>query len=494
MTSLQWFYHLASKSLFTLAVSFLLFACSTEENLPGYPDSFSDADTSTEAAPSPATEPAPAPAPGSIAEPTPPPEPPPGSGSNSPAVIGGANTGSVTEDVDPDRDNLLEVSGKLSIFDSDAGESAFRTNARSGSYGTLNISAAGDWRYSASNGQTAIQSLPAGSSLTDTIRVSSIDGTTRDVIITIIGANDAATISGVSTGSVTEDFDSDGDDLLEVSGKLNITEIDTGESAFRARTRSGLYGSLTINAAGDWSYAANNAQSAIQSLKTGGKITDSIQVSSVDGGTRNITIMINGADDATVISGVSSGSVTEDVDPDGNNLLEASGKLTITDPDSGDAVFNSATHAGTYGSLTIDAAGNWRYSASNSLASIQNLNSGASVTDTLTVNSAGGAAHNVVITIAGADEVSANGDISLSWVAPVEREDGTPISMSEIAGYRVYYGTSQGNYTKQVEIAGSSTMQATLSNLASGTYYIVVTTYDVDGRESAHSQMVTRTI
>jgi len=84
--------------------------------------------------------------------------------------------------------------------------------------------------------------------------------------------------------------------------------------------------------------------------------------------------------------------------------------------------------------------------------------------------------------------------IALSWIAPVEREDGTPISMAEIAGYRVYYGTSQGDYPNEVDIADSSTMQVALSNLVSGTYYIVVTSYDVDGRESGFSQVVTTSI
>jgi hypothetical protein len=85
-------------------------------------------------------------------------------------------------------------------------------------------------------------------------------------------------------------------------------------------------------------------------------------------------------------------------------------------------------------------------------------------------------------------------DVVLSWTAPVEREDGTPISMSEIAGYRVYYGTSEGNYPNKLDIADSYNMQATLSNLASGTYYIVLTSYDMDGRESSFSEVVTKSV
>ena len=76
----------------------------------------------------------------------------------------------------------------------------------------------------------------------------------------------------------------------------------------------------------------------------------------------------------------------------------------------------------------------------------------------------------------------------------MEREDGTPITMAEIAGYRVYYGTSKGNYTNNVDIADRTTMQATLSNLTTGTYYIVMTTYDMDGRESVFSPVVTKSI
>ena len=65
-----------------------------------------------------------------------------------------------------------------------------------------------------------------------------------------------------------------------------------------------------------------------------------------------------------VIDGVDSGSVVEDLDPDGDNLLEIGGKLEISN-NSGEAAFTEATLIGKYGSLTIDAAGNWNYVANN---------------------------------------------------------------------------------------------------------------------------------
>ena len=192
-----------------------------------------------------------------------------------------------------------------------------------------------------------------------------------------------------------------------------------------------------------------------------------------------------------MISGLASGTVIEDLDPDGDNLLEASGKLTVVDYDPGESYFKPGISIGTYGTLYINSWGNWSYAASNNLAAIQGLASVESVTDTVAVSSVDGTRHNVVITIIGVDD---SGGIALSWTAPVEREDGSGISMAEIAGYRVYYGIAPGDYTTEVAIDSGSTMSVTLSNLTPGTYYIAVTTVDLAGRESTYSQEVARSI
>ena len=75
----------------------------------------------------------------------------------------------------------------------------------SGTYGDLTIDADGNWSYSADNTQDAIQALGDGDSLTDTITVQSVDGTTHDIEITINGANDAAVTTQVDLGSTNED-------------------------------------------------------------------------------------------------------------------------------------------------------------------------------------------------------------------------------------------------------------------------------------------------
>ena len=139
------------------------------------------------------------------------------------------------------------------------------------------------------------------------------------------------------------------------------------------------------------------------------------------------------------------------------------------------------------------ASGAW--GGSRNISGIVTVKPVVTSTYTLTCNGAGGSASaspSVTVTVNQPPPSAQN--INISWVPPVEREDGTPITMAEIAGYRVYYGTSQGKYTNNVDIADRTTMQATLSNLTTGTYYIVMTTYDMDGRESVFSKVVTKSI
>ncbi len=419
---------------------------------------------------------------------------------NSPAIITGTDSGNVTEDNDPDADNLLETSGKLNITDSDANQAAFIAKTVNSNYGSLTINTAGSWSYAANNNQAAIQNLDNGATLVDSFITSSIDGTTHTIVIVINGINEAnspAIITGTDSGNVTEDNDPDADNLLETSGKLNITDSDTGEAAFIAKTVNGNYGNLTINTAGNWNYAANNNQAAIQNLDSSATLTDNLTIISVDGTTHIVGITINGANEVNnpaVITGTDSGSVTEDIDPDSDNLLEASGTLNITDSDADEAAFIAKTVNGNYGSLTINTAGNWNYAANNNQTAIQDLVSGTTLNDSLVINSVDGTAHTISITLLGADENTTLTDITLSWVAPAEREDNSALSLSAIAGYKVYYGTSQGQYANSITINDSDAVGYTIVDLPAGTYYLVVTTIDTDGRESQQSSEVNITL
>jgi hypothetical protein len=61
-----------------------------------------------------------------------------------------------------------------------------------------------------------------------------------------------------------------------------------------------------------------------------------------------------------------------------------------------------------------------------------------------------------------------------------------PSGDSDVAGYKVYYGTQSGTYTEVIDAGNSTT--CTLPDLAVGTtYYIAATAYDSYGYESGYS-------
>lgn len=81
--------------------------------------------------------------------------------------------------------------------------------------------------------------------------------------------------------------------------------------------------------------------------------------------------------------------------------------------------------------------------------------------------------------------------VTIAWTAPVTRADGSPLSLADIGGYRVYYGTTEGDYPNSIDVNDGSAVEVTLNNLPLGSYYFVVTTYDVTGRESEFSTVIT---
>ena len=137
------------------------------------------------------------------------------------------------------------------------------------------------------------------------------------------------------------------------------------------------------------------------------------------------------------------------------------------------------------------ASGGW--SGTRSTMGSQSVSPASTATYTLTCSGQGGSASDSV-TVTVSNSTPSGQDVNLSWVAPAEREDGSPISMSEIAGYKIYYGTSQGQYTDTIDVNEGTADTYTITGLSSGTYYFVVTTYDYNGWESAYSQMVSGSI
>jgi VCBS repeat-containing protein len=377
-------------------------------------------------------------------------------GTNDVPVISGIASGAVSEDASTPN---LSTSGALTIDDVDQGQSNFASQASTGGsngHGNFTLAADGNWTYTADNSQSAIQQLGAGQSISDSFTAISSDGTANQLVtVTITGTNDVPVIDGVSTGAVSED---DSAPNLSTGGTLTVADVDAGESSFTAQAStagSSGYGSFTLAADGNWTYAADNNQVAIQQLGAGQSLSDSFTVVSSDSTTSQVvTVTITGTNDVPVIGGVVSGAVSED---DSTPNLSTSGALTIADVDAGQSNFASqASTAGSngYGSFTLATDGNWSYTADNSQAAIQQLGAGQSIIDSFTAVSSDGTASQVVtVTITGTNDVPVIGGVAGGSVS----EDASTPNLSTSGALTIAdVDAGQSSFTAQAGTAGSS--------------------------------------
>ncbi len=80
--------------------------------------------------------------------------------------------------------------------------------------------------------------------------------------------------------------------------------------------------------------------------------------------------------------------------------------------------------------------------------------------------------------------------ITLSWDPPATVEAGA--SVTEVGGYKIYYGPSPGDYTKSIDVGKITTY--TIYDLPSDILYFAVTAYDTSGNESTYSNEVSKII
>ena len=129
------------------------------------------------------------------------------------------------------------------------------------------------------------------------------------VTITIDGANDVAVITGVSSGSVTEagGVNNGTPGTPIATGDLDSTDVDNPNDAWdpvgtSLRGTNG-FSTYTVTPTGVWTYTLDNSNAAVQALNVGQTLTDTFTVTTVDGTAQLVTITINGANDAAVITG-----------------------------------------------------------------------------------------------------------------------------------------------------------------------------------------------
>ncbi len=87
---------------------------------------------------------------------------------------------------------------------------------------------------------------------------------------------------------------------------------------------------------------------------------------------------------------------------------------------------------------------------------------------------------------------AAGASTTLSWQPPASNLDGS--ALRDLAGYRVYWGTTAGRYAYSAHIANVATRTHTVAGLGTGTWYFVVTAVNASGVESSYSNVWSKTV
>jgi len=85
-----------------------------------------------------------------------------------------------------------------------------------------------------------------------------------------------------------------------------------------------------------------------------------------------------------------------------------------------------------------------------------------------------------------------NGSATISWLPPTTNTNGTPLS--NLAGYKIYYGTSPTSLTQSAQIASPGITTYTIENLSPATWYFSLVSYNSANVESTPSAVVSFTI
>jgi hypothetical protein len=84
------------------------------------------------------------------------------------------------------------------------------------------------------------------------------------------------------------------------------------------------------------------------------------------------------------------------------------------------------------------------------------------------------------------------GSAVLALTPPTQNSDGS--ALTDLAGMRVYYGTSASSLTQVLDLPGAVATSYTLGNLASGTWYFAATAYNSSGQEGSPSATTSKSI
>jgi serine protease len=84
------------------------------------------------------------------------------------------------------------------------------------------------------------------------------------------------------------------------------------------------------------------------------------------------------------------------------------------------------------------------------------------------------------------------GSSTVSWVAPTQNTNGT--ALVDLAGFRVYYGTSSTSLTQTSVVNNVAARTTTINSLAPGTWYFKVRAFNASQTESTDSNVAAKAV
>jgi hypothetical protein len=86
----------------------------------------------------------------------------------------------------------------------------------------------------------------------------------------------------------------------------------------------------------------------------------------------------------------------------------------------------------------------------------------------------------------------ATGAVTLNWAPPTANADGS--TLTDLAGYKVLYGRSEGTLDQSVSFTNPSLSTAVVSNLSPGTWFFVIVSVNSKGTESVPTNTASATM
>jgi VCBS repeat-containing protein len=314
------------------------------------------------------------------------------------------------------RTDNLSPGGALSAVTS--GTTSVNGTQVAGAYGTLHIGADGSFLYDVDSSNAAVIALAPGATLTETFtyRITDTSGLSDEalLVVTVHGVNDPPQAGDVpilvreqggvnnttpgfdATGDATA-FDSDPDgDPIVVTGLFDAN----GAALPLGQPVAGVYGTLTLNADGTYTYVLDNNNAQVQALRQlGDSRVERFTYEISDGANRfaraELVVVVFGQNDNPVAQddaaiAVESGGLNDQrtgTDPSGNVLtndtdVDAFGETravssvrTGTEAGSGTAGTLGTELRGAHGWLTLNDDGSYSYRLDNTDPAVQALRS-----------------------------------------------------------------------------------------------------------------------